>query len=229
MQGTKLQTKGDEWCEIKIKLEEGRLSICGNYGEIISKVSARKQALDYWASYFEDNPAEMELMRRKFDKQFRTVKGAARFVVETDGEFHGLDVHKENGKNVYLTQSCGQITEELSRFFPEVVPYLKWHLNDMKAGCEHQEGLGWKPCPGYHKENETCSPVVLPEVTDAWGHRRPFQSEWSKKDPKKCKYDAIGAPCPTCDYKYGTEWKKRELTEAVISWIYAFMGWTMTP
>lgn len=82
-------------------------------------------------------------MSDKFGRLFKTSKSAARFVIQVDGEFHGLDVHAiGKGGKVYLTQSCGQIRDILANWFPEVVPYFKWHLNNMRAECEHQEARG---------------------------------------------------------------------------------------
>jgi hypothetical protein len=50
------------------------------------------------------------------------------------GEFVG----RHEGKTLY-GESFGQCVEEIAKFFPELVPALPWHLNDMKAGCEHQD------------------------------------------------------------------------------------------
>jgi hypothetical protein len=134
---------GNEWCDLELSLENGRLSICGSTGTIIKRREAEKMAVEYWESFFEENPAEMVSMNKRFGKRFTSERSAAKFVLATDGEFHGLDVHRdcEDG-TVQLTQGCGQIIEDLKRFFPEVEPYLKWHLNDMKAERVHQEARG---------------------------------------------------------------------------------------
>lgn len=29
----------------------------------------------------------------------------------------------------------------------------RWHLNDMRPGCEHQRALGWTSCPGHYSKN----------------------------------------------------------------------------
>lgn len=34
---------------------------------------------------------------------------------------------------------AGQCWEDMIRFFPEIAPLQKWHLNNMNAACEHQE------------------------------------------------------------------------------------------
>lgn len=133
------------FCEVDIKVENGRLSVSGTCGRVRTVAAAKKEALDYWESFFEDNPAEEMLMARKFDKRFKSPRHAAKFVVETDGDFHGLDVVATVGKKVLLGEGFGQITDEIRKWFPKVAPLLPWHLNDMRAGCEHQRKLKWGP------------------------------------------------------------------------------------
>jgi len=137
------RTKGDRFCTLEVELEDGRLSICGTEGRIERRATAKRQALDYWTSYFEENPGEIIAMGQRFGRQFRTAKGAARFVLETDGELHGIDVvGPSDGATIRVVESGGQIVETLSEFFPEVVPFLPYHLNDLHAECEHQEARG---------------------------------------------------------------------------------------
>lgn len=137
MKKTILRRDGNEWCSLEVTLENGQLSICGSVGDVVSRATAKKMAIESWVSFFEDSPTEI------LQLGCRTPSGAAKKVVKIDGEFHGLDVHADAEKEVYILTSCGQISEELLRFFPEVAPYMKWHLNDLKASCEHQEALGW--------------------------------------------------------------------------------------
>lgn len=66
-----------------------------------------------------------------------------------DGPLHGLDVDgKADDGRPAVVESCGQIREELGRWFPEAVPFFRYHLNGMNAGCAHQRELGWGP--GHH-------------------------------------------------------------------------------
>jgi len=139
-----------KWCSIKIKLSDPpltpELSISGSYGSIVPRKTAEKMALDYWVSFFEDSPGEIYGMGERFGKHFCNAKQAAKFVLEMDGPLHGLDVECKFGNIVYLTEGCGQCTDELVKWFPEVTPYLKFHLNDMQVGCEHQRQnlRGWE-------------------------------------------------------------------------------------
>ena len=133
------------FCEVDIKVENGRLSVSGTCGRVRTVAAAKEEALDYWEHYFEDNPAEEMLMSRKFGKRFKSSRHAAEFVVKSDGDFHGLDVVATVGKKVLLGDGFGQITDEIRKWFPKVAPLLPWHLNDMHAGCEHQRKLKWGP------------------------------------------------------------------------------------
>ncbi len=157
----------NEYCTLEIKLENGRLSICGHYGHIVTESEARKLALEYWQSHFDDEPGEIMDMNKRCGTRFTSSRGAAKYVLSIDGEYHGLDVDREEDNCVYLLESCGQIHEELVRFFPEAKPYLKWHSNDMRAECEHQElrGETWKTHP-----NAIC-PDCRYKLGSAWTKR----------------------------------------------------------
>lgn len=137
--------RAGEFCEVDIEVKNGRLSVSGTCGRVRTEAAARKEALDYWENYFEDNPAEEMLMSRKFDKRFKSPRHAAKFVVESDGDFHGLDVVATVGKKVLIGEGFGQIKDEIRKWFPKVAPLLPWHLNDMRAGCAHQRKLKWGP------------------------------------------------------------------------------------
>lgn len=143
MRRKKLKIKNDRWCEVEVRLEDGRLSITGSEGVLMADAAAREQAKQYWEYFFDDNPAEIIEMNRRCGSKCCDSKSAAEHVIEVDGPYHGLDIHGRDGDKVLVLESCGQIVETLGEFFPEVTPYLKWHLNDMKAACVHQEELGW--------------------------------------------------------------------------------------
>lgn len=78
--------------------------------------------------------------------------------------------------------------------------WSQWHLNDMVAGCIHQEALGW--------QDKRINPSELPDATtnrDERGLLASWITESEHPHGLMCK------PCPTCGYKYGTKWLKREL------------------
>lgn len=147
---TRTRIKGDRWCRLEVELRDGRLSICGSEGEIVTPKIARRLAREYWESYFAEDRSALHKMNDRLGTNYRTAKGAARFVLTSDGEYHGIDVDHETNGRVFLLESCGQIVDTLRQWFPEVAPYLKYHLNDMHAECVHQEARGetYKTHPG---------------------------------------------------------------------------------
>lgn len=289
MRKTLLREDGNRWCELDVRLENGRLSITGTEGAVLTPPRARQRALEFWESFFEDSPEELKAMNLRFDRRFRSPRGAARFVLHSDGEYHGLDVRREDEGKVYTAESCGQIRDELRRWFPEVEPYLSWHLNDMHAGCEHQEALGWRRGKTIALTDDTLTPAQRTELeaieaarvarlrekayAERWANLRAYKSaaiswirshrggdatvtlhdlgvlgapkgayldpgarqtlrtfdRWMREDLEReipaqpfvaaIYKDCIGAPCPECGYRYGTEWLRRELPSEVVAWV----------
>lgn len=70
-----------------------------------------------------------------------------------------------------------------------------YHLNDMKAGCVHQEAEGWGDKKLIVNGEEKLSTWVYP-----------------KDHPE----GVLGKPCPICGYKYGTAWNKAEVPRNVL-------------
>lgn len=169
MRKTLFKEAGDRWVEARVEISNGRLSITGAEGAIVPARVARKMAREYWESLFKEDRAELGRMALEYGK--RTARTAARFVVQSDGEYHGLDVHREAAGKVYLTESCGQITDTLRDWFPELRPAMPWHLNDLHAECVHQEARGetYQTHPGA--ECQEC------------GYR--LGSAWTKRDLPK--------------------------------------------
>jgi hypothetical protein len=163
------RTKDNRYCTVEIEIHDGRLSVCGEEGEIVTPIKARKLALQYWESFFEEEPEQIFLMNKKCGKKFTSAVSAAKFVIQSDGKYHGLDATEEDGK-VYLLQSCGQIRDSISDFFPEVVPLFDWHLNDMRPGCSHTMQLGW----GHGKT------IALTEDTLTDAQRNTIETELTK-------------------------------------------------
>lgn len=88
-----------------------------------------------------------------------------------------------------------------------------WHMNDMRAGCEHQRAEKWserpidpsKPTTAYGKHFQG-------QQYDSWN-----MLAWVR--PSEHPSGLLGKPCPTCGYKYGTAW----LREAVPVDVLAFL------
>lgn len=150
-----LRQRDGEFCEAQIELRVRNgvqeLSICGTAGVVMHEDEAREQALEHWVSFFEECPEEIILMNRHWGTDFGNEEDAAQFVLDTDGEFHGLDVTDTDGDNVFVGHSFGQIREELAEWFPELQGLFRWHLNGMQAGCFHQalQGRTFETDPGH--------------------------------------------------------------------------------
>lgn len=114
--------------------------------------------------------------------------------------------------------SGGQNIDEIAALFPDNAQvqrmheiWQRWHLNDLKAGCEHQRAEGWherpidpsKPINSYGKHFEGQS-------HDSWN-----LLGWVRKSEHPeglmCK------PCPVCGYKYGTAWLYEPIPEDVLA------------
>lgn len=123
------------------------------------------------------------------------------------------------GKELFKSErnliSCGQCVDECSDLIPEQLAeaWKRWHLNDMRAGCEHQRAEKWeerpidpsKPLNSYGKHFDG-------QQSDSWNMLScvPYN-----KHPE----GLLGKPCPVCGYKYGTAWLKEELPQDVIAYL----------
>lgn len=203
-----------EWCEIKIVLRNGGLSITGSAGHLPGC----------------------------------GMRGCERYTA-CDGKAYHLD-------------SCGQIVEDISKFFPEYADLLPWHLNDMQAGCEHQKanwnlfekievvsyGITHDAMAQREHLQVVCGQyaaagIVLPLTDtdkvllrlDKW-YEEIYQPpdadsplsgcyEVKKRETKHafCVYQKehqrglLMKPCEVCGYKYGSEWRKHELPAEILA------------
>lgn len=97
----------------------------------------------------------------------------------------------------------GQIYGEVSRLFPNnkrvrriIEVWKRWHLNGLRAGCEHQREEKW----GL-KELEVNGKKQL--------------SNWvyEKDHPE----GVLMKPCPQCGYQYGSAWLFEEIPQEIIN------------
>ena len=111
------------------------LSITGTAGYVVTRAQAKKEAKESNVAYFEDLDTNgIANYNSQWGTNFRSPRAMAQYVLDTDGEFAGLDVHRETDKHVWITHSAGQIREEIAEWFPEIEWLLPYHLNDMKRG-----------------------------------------------------------------------------------------------
>lgn len=136
----------------------------------------------------------------------------------------GVEGPKNNGD---CLGSCGQIDntirkykQPLNDYNGHVLPketidvilsfWERWHLNDMRPGCEHQRALGWSD-----------KPIDDTKPTNAYGLHFEGQTHpswnllgWVSEEEHP--NGLLSKPCPICGYKYGTAWKREEVPEYVI-------------
>lgn len=162
----------------------------------------------------------------------------ARAVIDRDGELHitGVEGPKRNGD---CWGSCGQIdmgwrdrpqdwtTKGADFTDAQLTEFMaiwdRWHLNHMRAGCEHQRAEGWgdrpidpsKPTRSYGKHFEG-------QKSDSWN-----LLGWVRPDEHP--EGLLGVPCPTCGYKYGTSWLREELPAEVIAKLASFPASSLEP
>jgi hypothetical protein len=88
----------------------------------------------------------------------------------------------------------------------------RWHLNDMRAGCEHQRKAGWetrpidpsKPLNAYGKHTGGTS--------DTWN-----MLAWVSR--KEHPEGLLGEPCDVCGYKYGSAWRSEPVPDDVLAFL----------
>lgn len=95
----------------------------------------------------------------------------------------------------------------------------RYHLNDMRAGCEHQRAWKW---------NEIKLDDSKPLTQDN-------MAMWSSYGPKKQltygnhRFEShprglLSYPCPICGYRYGTAWLYEALPDDVVTFIKRITG-----
>ena len=102
--------------------------------------------------------------------------------------------------------SGGQIDHYLTELYPDN-PHIaelcrmwdRWHLNDMRAGCPHQESR--------YRRDPAERPTYANDYTGTTG-------------------DTLSGPCSECGYRYGTAWLSEELPADVVRF---FANWTPNP
>lgn len=127
----------------------------------------------------------------------------------------------------------GQCFEELSKLCSDVKGYAlfqrikkvweRYHLNDMRGGCEHQRAAKW--------EDRRIPVAELPDSTagrDKRGivaiHVYPPEAKGQDfvSDSKIHEKGLLTKPCPVCGYKYGTAWLYEPLPEEVVKEILSW-------
>lgn len=101
--------------------------------------------------------------------------------------------------------------------------WQRWHLNDMRAGCEHQRADGWDK-----------RPIDLSKPLTAYGRHFPGQlsPSWNMLvwvTRKEHPAGLLSEPCPVCGYRYGSAWRTEPVPERVITELAAMPASDVTP
>ena len=146
----------------------------------------------------------------------------------------GVEGPKKNG-DAY--GGCGQINPvcvlELSPGWnDEMLRRLnaiwdRWHLNDMRAGCEHQRRDGWRHCPGHYQDpapdiKQANEDLKRDGVALVRGHGKHYYcTDKNAPDGPRCEGNMhpLCEPCPECGYKYGSAWLYEPLSDDVIAFL----------
>ena len=84
--------------------------------------------------------------------------------------------------------------------------WQRWHLNDMRAGCEHQRAEGWDKRPLF-EDKPLNAYVEHPDGHHGWN-----MLVWVPES----RGGLLSKPCDTCGYRYGTRWLHETLPFDVV-------------
>lgn len=157
----------------------------------------------------------------------------------TDGRLSitGAEGPRENGG---AWGSCGQCADALTRVVDLAPGWSRaqvkrlretwdaWHLNDMRAGCEHQRAAKW--------EDVRIDPKEMPGCT-ANRDARGILAIWVYPDSAKgrafvSETHAAGLltkECPECSYAYGSKWLREEVPADVLAFLQSLPSADMSP
>lgn len=145
------------------------------------------------------------------------------FIGFTNGKLSisGVEGPKPNGD---ARGSCGQIevqddirlnegwTPDMLDMFKAV--WKRWHLNDMRPGCEHQREARWAERPiDPAKPLSACGKHFEGQKNNSWN-----TLAWvtRKEHPK----GLLGHPCPICGYQFGSRWIHEDVPKDVVEWLF---------
>ena len=156
--------------------------------------------------------------------------------VKFDGErlsITGVDGPLANGD---CRGSCGLSPGPLTDFDRESTPpwcedsrsrlaaiWDRWHLNDMRAGCEHQRAWGWDKRPiDPSKPLHAYGNFIEGNRGSTWN-----MLVWVSRDEHP--EGLLCEPCPECGYKYGSAWLMEKVPAGIIDELDAMPKSKRTP
>lgn len=155
--------------------------------------------------------------------------------------FTGVEGPTRSGNAV---GSCGQIdltaidrlekgwTQEMLRQL--IAVWKRWHLNDMRAGCEHQRAEKWDELPIDPSKPLSSYGVHAPGESPSWNMLvwLPYIADPLKAARAKIKgrpNGLLGKPCPACGYAYGSAWLREDVPDEVLEWLKSLPETTVKP
>lgn len=91
----------------------------------------------------------------------------------------------------------------------------RWHLNDMRPGCEHQRAEGWDKRPiDPTKPLHTYGRHIPGSRAATWN-----MLVWVTREEHP--EGLLSEPCPVCRYKYGSAWLYEAVPGHVLDWLRA--------
>ena len=94
--------------------------------------------------------------------------------------------------------------------------WKRWHLNNMRPGCEHQRAEKWSERPiDPSKPTNTYGLHFEGQKHPSWN-----MLTWVRRSEHP--EGLMCEPCPECGYKYGTAWLREELPDEVIEELHSF-------
>lgn len=117
----------------------------------------------------------------------------------------------------------GQCVDTVAALFPHnakaqrmVAIWQRWHLNDMRAGCEHQRAAGWATRPiDPTKPLNTYGRHSPDQQSDSWN-----MLVWVTR--KEHPAGLLSFPCEVCGYRYGSAWLREEIPADVAAEIQSW-------
>jgi hypothetical protein len=116
-------------------------------------------------------------------------------------------------KGQYIDPWTRDKLEQLARL------WQRWHLNDLKAGCEHQRAALWeeRPIDSSRPLGDYGSFVPDHPKTQTYN-----MLTWVR--PEEHPGGLLTAPCEVCGYRYGSAWLYEPLPVEVTEFVTWFAG-----
>lgn len=162
--------------------------------------------------------------------------GTVYFHVKYDGRrlsITGVEGPKPDGNARGSSgQICDSLAPNIDRYFDGwngealdkfLEVWRHWHLNDLRAGCEHQRAEGWDKRPiDPSKPIDTYGKHFDGQQSTTWN-----MLAWVT--PQEHPDGLLTKPCPVCGYKYGSQWLYEAVPQEIIEYLQSIRETDLTP